>query len=373
MQSFDKRVTRRQALRAGAVGAFGIYLAGCGSSGSGASSGSSGGSGPVTVNWLTWSDHFTKDQLAAVNKATQIEARPNLFSDNSEGYLKIRQAGSQFDIVSGDALWVPKYFKDGLIEPFDLAEVKASSELYPMARDFPFFKNGSTYLGYPFAWSTIQIYYNPKSVTTKPDSWHALADPKYKGKVIAENQPTDLMAMAGRATGAKEPYSMTPDELSRAKDFLKTIKPNILKLASQNTEVIRALADGTAWLALGNLGTDYRVKDAGGPDMHAAYPKEGTYGFIDSEMMVKASNNKGRFAQFLDSAERAKWIAENFITNGRPLWNEKAYKVLVDQGQKERADRLLYNQPEKAMQMTLKGPSGNEQAYTDAFNEVFGA
>jgi spermidine/putrescine-binding protein len=371
MQTFDKPVTRRQALRASALGAVGIYLTGCGSSGSGSTSG--GSSGPVTLNWLTWSDHYTKDQLAAVKKATQIEGRPSLFSDNAEGYLKIRQAGSQFDIVSGDALWVPKYAKDNLIEPFDLAEVKASSELYSMARDFPFFKDGSKYLGYPFAWSTIQIYYNPKNVTTKPDSWHALVDPKYRGKIIAENQPTDLMAMAGRATGAKEPYGMTTAEIAKAKQFLQALKPNILKLASQNTEVIRALADGTAWLAIENLGTDYRVKDAGGPAVEAAYPKEGTYGFIDSEMMVAASKNKDRFVQFLDATERAKWIAENFITNGRPLWNEKAYKVLVDQGQKQRADRLLYNQPEKAMQMTLKGPSGNEQAYSDAFNEVFGA
>ncbi|HEU4977065.1 MAG TPA: ABC transporter substrate-binding protein [Baekduia sp.] len=372
MSSLNKAVTRRQALRAGSLGAIGVYLSGCGSSGS-ASGGGGGGGGGGTLNWLTWSDHYVKGQLDAVKQQTQVQARPNLFSDNADGYLKIRQGGGQFDIVSGDALWVPKYAKDKLIEPFDLADVASSPELYPMAREFDFFKSGSSYLGYPFAWSTIQIYYNPKNVPTAPDSWHSLLDPKYRGKVIAENQPTDLMAMAGLATGAKEPYSMTPDEISRAKDFLKQLKPNILKLASQNSEVVRALADGTAWLAIENLGTDYRVKDAGGPEVRAAYPKEGTYGFIDSEMLVASSGNKDAVLKFLGAAERAKWIAQNFITNGRPLWNEKAYKLLVDQGHKERADRLLYNQPEKAQSMTLKGPSGDEQAYSDAFNEVFGA
>ena len=126
-------------------------------------------------------------------------------------------------------------------------------------------------------------------------------------------------------------------------------------------------------VAIENLGTDFRVKDAGGPVVKAAIPTEGTYGFIDGEQIVKASANKDRFDRFIDSMEQADWIAKNFIANGRPLFNEKAYKVLVDQGQKERADLLLYNQPEKALQMTLKGPSGNEQAYIDAFNEVFGA
>ena len=31
------------------------------------------------------------------------------------------------------------------------------------------------------------------------------------------------------------------------------------------------------------------------------------------------------------------------------------------------------DQPEKALEMTLKGPAGDQQAYTEAFNKVFGA
>jgi hypothetical protein len=71
--------------------------------------------------------------------------------------------------------------------------------------------------------------------------------------------------------------------------------------------------------------------------------------------------------------EQANWVAQNFLVNGRPLFNEKAYKLLVNQGHKERADLLWYNQPERALQMTLKGPSGNVQGVIDAFNQVFGA
>ena len=71
---------------------------------------------------LTWSDHYANDQLKAVNKLTALQGRPTLFSDNSDAYLKIKQTGSQFDIVSGDALWVPKYFHDGLTESFDLSQ-----------------------------------------------------------------------------------------------------------------------------------------------------------------------------------------------------------------------------------------------------------
>ena len=366
MSVYERRVTRAGLLKAGAAGAVGLTFAR-------PAFGGLTQMEATTLNWLTWSDHYANDQLASVAKKIGIRGRPTLFSDNADAYLKIKHTGSQFDIVSGDALWVPKYHKDGLTDSFDLSSLPVSKQLFSIARSFPFWQDGSNYMGYPFSWSTVQIYYNPKYVKTVPDSWHAILDPKYKGKISLENIPTDMMAIAGKATGAKKPYSMSTSQIADAKSWLKQFKPNVLKLASQNNEVVRALADESAWIGITNLGTDDRVKDAGGPVVKPAYPKEGTIGFIDSEQIVVASKNKDAFIPFENAMQQADWIAKNFITNGRPLFNEKAYKLLVNQGQGDRAKRLLYNQPEKALEMTIKGPAGNEQAYTDAFNEVFGA
>jgi len=370
-------LTRREAVRAGALGVAGLYVAGCGSSSSSSSSATSSSSSqgastsPVTLNWETWNDHYLPAQLAAVQKQTGIEARPSLESDDSDGYLKVKQTGGQYDIVSTDALWAPKYFHDGLTEAFDMSSIPVSSQLYSVAKQVPFWTVSGGYLVYPNGWSSVNIYYNPKFVNPAPTSWEVLTEPKYAGKVVAENQPTDLMAMAGLATGAKQPYQMSTSEISRAQQFLKSAKPAFLKLVSQNSDSVRALADGSAWMALENLGTDYRVKAAGGPVVKIAVPKEGVVGWIDGEQLVKASSHKNRFDQFVNAMEQAPWVAQNFIANGRPLFNEKAYKILVNQGHKERADRFFYNNPERPLGMTLKGPSGNAQAYIDAFNEVF--
>jgi len=361
----ERRLNRADLLKAGAAGALGLTLARPAFAHSLRIEG-------TTLNMLTWSDHYANDQLKAVAKSTGLQGRPTLFSDNADAYLKIKQTGAQFDIVSGDALWVPKYHKSGLTVSFPLSELPVSKQLYPIARQFPFWKDGANYMGYPFSWSTVQIYYNPKYVTVKPDSWHALLDKKYAGKISLENIPTDVMAIAGRATLAKKPYAMTPAEISKAKEYLKGLKPNVLKLASQNNEVVRALADGSAWIGITNLGTDDRVKDAGGPIVKTAFPSEGTIGFIDSEQIVKKSKNHDAFFKFENQMQQAPWIAKNFITNGRPLFNAKAYKILVNTGHGDRARRQYYNQPERALKMTIKGPAGDEQAYIDAFNEVFG-
>jgi spermidine/putrescine-binding protein len=348
-----------------------LVLSAC-SSGSNSSGGGSGSGGDV--NWLTWSDHYSNDQLAKVADATKITGRPKLFSDNADAFLQVKQTGPQFDMVSADALWVKKYMAEGLIEPFDLASISSSSELYPMATKFEFLNDPKGALGYPFSWSTVQIYFNPDKVKSPPTSWESLTDPQYKGLIVAENIPTDLMAIAGIATGAKSPYAQTPEQISAASNFLSALKPNIVKLASQNNEIVTMMASGEAAIGISNLGTDVRVKDAGGPELKSAYPPEGTIGFIDSEMITAKGANKPHVKPFLDAMQKSEWIVANFTTNWRPLFNEKAAKALTaDPKTADNAKRLFMDNPEKALQMTLKGPAQDQQAYTESFNKVFGA
>jgi spermidine/putrescine transport system substrate-binding protein len=324
-----------------------------------------------SFNWMTWGDHYLPDQLEKIAQTNEIRANPTLFSDNSEALLKLQQVGGrQLDMVSGDALWVPVYHDQDLIEPLDLADFPVAQELYPLAREFKFWTTEAGYLAYPFGWSPILIAYNPKYITPEPDSWQVLWDEKLKGRIAMELQPFDVMAFMGKAIGAADPYDMTDAELEQAKQALKDLQPNILKFVEQNVEVVQLLANETIWLGTQNLGVEDRVSDAGGPEIKSFIPKEGTVGFIDGEMIAKDAANRDVARAFLNEAEKAEWIADNFLEFGRPLFNEKAYKLLDEQGYKERADRYLYNQPEIGANMTLKGPAPRLEEYINAFNEA---
>ncbi len=326
-----------------------------------------------TFNWMTWGDHSYPAQLDAIAAANNIKANSTLFSDNIDAFTKLKEVGGQLDMVSGDALWVPHYFEAGLIEAWDINALNVAKQLYSIARSFPIWTKPEGYLGYPFGWSPVQIYYDPAKVSPTPDSWEVLLDPKYKKRVVVEDQPVEIMAYMGKFTGAANAYSMTPDEISKAQDALRQLKPNVLTLANQATDTIAKLKTGEAWIATGNLGTEARVKDQGGPDLKVFTPKEGTIGWMDSEMVVKGGTNENLIMPFLELAEQAEYIAANFMLNGRPLFNEAAYKILVNQGQQERADQFLYNKPETVNTMSLKGPGTSTQAVIDAFNEVWGA
>ncbi|MBA2720485.1 MAG: ABC transporter substrate-binding protein [Chloroflexi bacterium] len=394
MDPLDSSLSRRRFLKAtagvGGLVAFGGIAAACSAPAASTPAGSSavlpsagGPSASVvasavaaatgTFNWMTWSDHYYEEQLADISSGAQIKTSVSELADNSEGFTKVKEVGGQLDMISGDALWVPKYFEDGLIEAWDINELAVSKQLYSIAREFQIWTKPEGYLGYPFGWSPVQLYYNPKFVTTAPDSWEVLLDPKYKGHIVVENQPVEIVAYMAKLGGAVDPYNMTDAELATAKDLMTRLKPNLLKLTQQNTETISALVSEEAWIATGNLGAEERVKEAKGPEIKGFTPKEGTVGWMDAEMLVKGGKNNALLKPFLEVAEQANYIAENFIKYGRPLFNEEAYKLLVDKGHKDRADRFLYNKPETVLEMTLKGPGSSTQGAIAAFNEVFGA
>lgn len=382
----DNRISRRKFLVASGAGSAAVVLAACGggSATPAPASQAPASTAPATpapataapqggtLNFLTWSDHWNKDALAAIKDSQGIEVQITELADNIDGFNKLNQVKGQLDLVSGDALWVPKYYDAGLVQPVDIASFEVGKQLYSMARSFDFWTKSDGYLAYPWGWSPIQVVYNPANVTPGATSWELLVDPKYEGKIVMENQPTDITLFAGIATGAKDIYNMTDAELATCKSWLEKLKPNILKLVEQNSETVQALASGEAWIATQNLGAPDRVKDAGGPEVIAFIPDEGTTGFIDGEMTVKGGANEALVKPYIEAAAQAEWVAQNFLDNGRPLFNEAAYKLLVDGGHKDKADRYLYNKPEDSLKMRLKGPAGNVDAYIQTFNSVFG-
>ena len=390
------RMHRREFLKlagaAGATAGLGAFLAACGASASpsasaaaapsaAAPSAAAGGGasaaptpGPTgTFNWLTWGDHWYQAEMDKIAADTGIKANITSFSDNIDAYTKVQQVGGQIDLVSGDALWVPHYYDSQLIDAWDINSLKVSSQLYSVARSFEIWTKPAGYLGYPNGWAPIQITYDAAHVTPGADSWQLLLDPKYKKRVVVEDQPVEIMAYMGKAAGVKDPYNMTDDEIAKAKALLVQLKPNILRLAPQATDTVAALKNGEAWIATINLGADTSVMDQGGPKLTTFTPKEGSIGWMDAEMLVHGGANNNLLLPFLEIHEQAEYVAANFMLNRRPLFNEQAYKLLVNQGQQELADHLLYNKPETVNTMTLKGPGSSTQKVIAAFNDVFGA
>src|SRR5690348_9126446 len=122
MSEEHQSLTRAELLKLGGAGAagLGLYLSGGSALAARMRSAAAGSTEGVTLNWLTWFDHYFPQQLTFTKKKTGIGCRTKLAPSDSQIYTTIRTTGSQFDIAAMDALWVPKAHKDGLTESFEI-------------------------------------------------------------------------------------------------------------------------------------------------------------------------------------------------------------------------------------------------------------
>ncbi len=179
----------------------------------------------------------------------------------------------------------------------------------------------------------------------------------------------------GKAAGFDDVYNMTDDQLATVKGLLEQLKPNVLKFAQQATDSVNSMISEEAWLITGNLGNEDRVKDGGGPEIKGFIPKEGTVGWMDAEMIVKEGANKSLLLPFLEKSQQAEYIAENFITNGRPLFNETGLQGprRPGQGGPRRPIPVQQGRGDVLAKTTSKGPGTSTEKSIQLFNEVFGA
>ena len=92
MDDVDRPLTREQVLRRGAAGAVGL-VAGGGL----AQRALAAELGGVTLNWLTWSDHYFTTQLTKVKSSTQVGGRVQLISDDADAYIRV--AGERYRLI----------------------------------------------------------------------------------------------------------------------------------------------------------------------------------------------------------------------------------------------------------------------------------
>jgi spermidine/putrescine-binding protein len=322
---------------------------------------------------LTSPDHWDPDVIRTLGARDGVEVRVSPLWDDAEAYRAIAAGEATPDLVTADGGWVTRYRSDDRIEPLDPDRLPVTEELFPMALELELLAAEEGIQGFPWSWSPLQVVCDPARLTGIPDSWDVLVDPRNRRRVVIEAQRMDLVLCAARATGAADPLAMTDAELAAATDWLTRLRPNVRRVVRTRADAIALLASGECTLAISSLGAPDLVRDAGGPELLAYVPREGTVGSLEVEVALRGAANAVRIPAWLDAAGGAAAAAEAFLTDGRPLFNERALGLLTDAGHGDRARRYLYDRPETVLDLTLTGPGERPDAYLAAYASAFGA
>jgi putrescine transport system substrate-binding protein len=148
--------------------------------------------------------------------------------------------------------------------------------------------------------------------------------------VMLLDSATDVLPAALRYLGL-DPDSKNPEDLAKAADVVKAVRPYVRKFHS--SEYINALAGGNICLAFGYSGDIFQARDRGAKaaskvDIEYAIPKEGSLLWIDVVAIPKDAPNQANAYRFLDFMLEAKVAAASTELTGYANGNKAAFALL---------------------------------------------
>jgi spermidine/putrescine transport system substrate-binding protein len=258
-----------------------------------------------------WDGYMAPDAVQAFKAASGIDAEVVVHATNEEIMGKLVASGGKgYDVVFVSSPFAEVLNNLGLIEPIDHSKVPNLANLYPEANALKH-DPGNTF-SVPYTWGTTGLCFRSDLVSPEPTSWNDLLAPSdaLKGKVTMLATDRWLLAAGQLAKG----YSVNetdPAKLAEVKDTLIAAKKTML--AYDDTTFYSKLVSGEAHLVHAWDGwCNYGIAE--NPAIKFVIPKEGSDLWVDTMVVMKASENKDAAFQFINFVLDAKnhaWAAQN--------------------------------------------------------------
>lgn len=293
------------------------------------------------VNVYNWSDYIAEDQLKDFARDTGIKVNYTTYDSNEILDAKLRTGKSGYDIVVPTASpFFVRQLQANIFLPLDKSKLKNWKNLDPeIMTALATYDPGNAH-AVPWMWGTIGIGYNVAEIRKRMpdapvDSLRMIFDPAVVSKfqdcgVMLLDSATDMLPAALKYLGL-DPDSKKPDDLAKAADVVKAVRPYVRKFHS--SEYINALAGGNICLAFGFSGDVFQARDRGAKaaskvDIEYAIPKEGAMLWIDVVAIPKDAPNQANAYRFLDFMLEAKVAAASTELTGYANGNKAAFALL---------------------------------------------
>ena len=256
----------------------------------------------VTINVFNWGEYIsdgsdgTLDVNAEFEKRTGIKVNYSNFETNEAMYSKLKNGGASYDIVIPSDYMIARLIKEDMLEKINFDNIPNLQYIDEK------FKNGNCSFdptgeySVAYTWGDVGLVYNSSVITQEPDSWGALWNEDYKGKIIMFNNPRDAFAIAQKLLG----YSLnstSEEEWRAAYDKLMEQKPLVQGYFTD--EIFNKMESGEAIIAPCYAG-DFLVMRENNEDLKFVYPKEGFNNFVDSICIPKGCKNKEAAEQYIN-------------------------------------------------------------------------
>jgi len=246
------------------------------------------------VNVYNWGEYIDTDVLKQFEKDTGIKVNYKTYETNEQLYSVLKQGGVSFDVIIPSDYMISRMINEGMLEKINMDNIPNLSYIDKSLMGLEYDPTGE--YSVPYMTGIVGLIYNSKIITDEIDSWGALFDEKYAGKILMFDNPRDAMGIALKCLG----YSLnTTDksELMEAYDLLVQQKP--LLQAYVMDQIFDKLESGEAAIGPYYAG-DYLLMYENNPDLKLVIPKEGTNRFVDAMCIPKGAENKENAEIFIN-------------------------------------------------------------------------
>jgi spermidine/putrescine transport system substrate-binding protein len=248
------------------------------------------------LNFMVWEGYTDTLFAKPFEDACGVKVNATYMGSSDDLVAKLRAGGAEtIDLISPSSDAATAIIDAGLAAPLDLARIPSYTDLSDGFRKLKVARKDSTVYGVPWAFGPNPLIYDTTKITKAPDSWGALWDRKYRGKLSLQDDIATLY-MVAQYLGMDDPndpsklYNLSDEDLAKVKAKMLELRPNVRKYwvtAGDMTQLFQSgeVVAGEGWPLMTN-----QLRQAKFP-AGETIPKEGTTAWADHWVLTKGAKN----------------------------------------------------------------------------------
>ncbi len=269
-----------------------------------------------------YADYIGDTTIADFEAKYGVKVTYDFFDTYDTMTAKIADGHSGYDVTFVTSVDVPGFFKNGLVQPLDLALIPNRANLAAEWANPGYDPDNAHSM--PYMWWTTGVAYDSARVSGEPTSWKTLWDPAYKGHLAMLDDYRETFAAALIQLGFSA-NTVSDTELDAALALLQQQKP---LLRTYTADDIGALASGDVWVCHA-WAADARQAMAERPTIKYYLPEEGAIRGSDTMVLLAGAQHPIAAQLFIDFMLDASVSAANTNKTGYMGPNEAA-RTFID-------------------------------------------
>ncbi len=265
--------------------------------------------GTRELNLYLWSNYIAPETIRKFEERTGAKVNLDVY-DSAEALLSKMLAGNPgYDVICPTTYALAPLIRAGVLAELDhdrLTHLRGTAPEF-LGQDW----DRENRFSIPYLWGVTGIASDSRRVSSV-DSWSALLDPQWKGKILMLDDAREAIAFGALLLGA-DPNTKSPETLARIQKILIEQKP--LVRAYDSASFDDAVLSGEVILAQSWSGQIAKImKEA--PWVRFTIPREGAMLFVDNLAIPKSAPHADLAREFLDFVMEPEIAAEICLTTG---------------------------------------------------------